>query len=267
MGAGDTGRRTRLLGVATWACAATLCAAPAAAQTVRGSVVDASDGRPVGMAGVYLLDRDHRPLTLAVADSLGRYYLTVPDSGAYYLLAQRLGYMEVVSPLLAISDTRDYDLDLELRAEPIGLDPLTVTVRNEEFYRWWRFEFGGNPQDMIGFRLIQGARLEAARLRGADNTGMLRALYIPVTHGRQVCIGVVPRAVRGGWRRGSTEVVQAGGGARAAERSCGALYLDGRWIPNEHIESLDLSNVAVVAATNGAVYLFTRGFDWTFRGR
>lgn len=236
-------------------------AGPAGAQTLRGTVLDATNGRPVQLAGVYLLDRNREPIALAIADSLGRYQLTVPGSAEYFLFAQRLGYVEVESPLLAISHGRDYELDLELRPEPIALDPLEVTVRNEEFHDWWRLEYGGNPRDTPGFRLIQGARLEEARLRAEDNTGTLRFLYIPITHGQRVCIGVVPRAERGGWRR-PVERSPA-----TDPDSCGELYVDGRWIPNEHIEDLDMSTIAVIATFHGVVHMYTRGFNWTFRGR
>ncbi len=247
--------------------AATLVAtlAPSArAQAVRGTVYDAANGRPVQMAGVYLLDSERRPVTLAIADSLGRYWLEVPDSAEYYLFAQRLGYFEVESPLVIISTARDYDLDLELRPEPIALDPLEVTVRNEDFIDWWRLEYGGNPADTPGFRLIQGARLQEARLRAADNTEVLRFLYVPITHGRQVCIGVTPRAVRGGWHRAAPNPAEE---QKARPESCGRLYVDGRWMPNEHIESIDMSTIAVIATVPGVVHMYTRGFDWTFRGR
>lgn len=249
------------------AAAATLlvAVAPGArAQTLRGTVFDAANGRPVQMAAVYLLDSERHPVTLAIADSLGRYNLEVPDSAEYYLYAQRLGYFEVESPLVIISARRDYELDLELRPEPIALDPLDVTVRNEEFVDWWRLEYGVDPATIPGFRLIQGTRLEEARLRGADNTETLRFLYVPITHGQKVCIGFTPRPERGGWHRAPPNPAEV---PKAQPESCGRLYVDGRWLPNEHIESIDMATIAVIATFPGVVHLYTRGFDWTFRGR
>lgn len=245
--------------------ATVLAVAPGApAQTVAGTVFDAGNERPVPMAAVYLLDSGRRPITLAIADSVGRYRLEVPDSAAYYLFAQRLGYFEVESPLVIISSRRDYDLDLELRPEPLALDPLEVTVRNEAFVGWWRLEYGVNPATIPGFRLIQGTPLEEARLRGADNTETLRFLYIPVTHGQKVCIGFTPRPERGGWHRAPPNPAEV---PKAQPESCGRLYVDGRWLPNEHIESIDMASIGVIATFPGVVHMYTRGFDWTFRGR
>ena len=255
------------------------------AQVVRGRVLDSSSGQPVVMAGVHLFDTDREQVSIAIADSLGRYVLEVPASGEYYLFAQRLGYFEAISPLVEISAERGYEVDLELRPEPIALDPLAVTVRNEEAEEWWRLQFGINPASLFGFRMYQGAPLEEAKLRAEDNTETLRFLYIPISHGREVCIGSTPRAVRGGWRRvveasavfddfrpsGSGVLSEADGGAGQSlsglGASCGSLYVDERRIPNEHIDSIDMATIAVVMTLPGTVRMYTRDFDWSFRPR
>lgn len=261
-----------------------LASADLHAQTVSGRVLDGSTDQPLHLAGVHLFDQDRNLVSMAVADSLGRYVLDVPGSGEYHLFAQRLGYFETVSPLLAISAQRAYEVDLELRPEPIRLDPIGVTVRNEEAMEWFRLQFGINPAALFGFRLYQGARLEEARLRGADNTETLRFLYIPISHGREVCIGMVSRPVRGGFHRtaessavfedfrpdGSGVLAESSGGeAQSLDAlggsGCGSLYLDGRRIPNEHIESIDMERVAVIMMLPGTVRMFTRSFDWSFR--
>lgn len=254
------------------------------AQTVRGRVLERATGRPVHLAGVHLVDADRNQISMAIADSLGRYALDVPASGEYYLFAQRLGYFETVSPLLEVSAERPYEIDLELRPEPIRLDPIGVTVRNEEAFRWLRLELGINPVVLFGFRMYQGARLEEARLRAEDNTETLRFLFIPVSHGKQVCVGTIHRPVRGGYHR-TVEASAAfedfrpdgtgvpagssggdgGSGEGLGQGSCGSLYLDGRRIPNEHIESIDMRKVAVVVTWPGTVRMYTYAFDWSFR--
>ena len=260
-------------------------ASPLGAQTVSGRVLDTSTGQPVVMAGVHLFDTDRDQVSMAIADSLGRYLLEVPESGEYFLFVQRLGYFETVSPLLEISTARSYGVDLELRPEPIALDPFAVTVRNEEAYRWWRLRFGINPAEVFGFRMYQGARLEEAKLRGADNTETLRFLYIPVSHGQRVCVATTPRPARGGFHRtaeasavfedfrpdGAGVLSESGGGGSPSladlDDSCGSLYVDDLRVPNEHIESIDMADIAVVMTLPGAVFLYNRDFDWSFRPR
>lgn len=262
-----------------------LCrAAPAGAQVLRGTVVDATNERPVSLAGVRLLDADHNSLLVAMTDSLGRYALAVPDSGAYYLVAQRFGYEDMESPLLAVSDARDYALDLELRPEPLGLGEIKVTVRNAEAVAWLTRELGRNPAEFFGFRLLQGDRLTEAKVKGKmDPTETLRWLYVPVSHGPAcVSINATPRATTVGWRGPRSSGFGEPGGApsgttsmerrredyeadREPENGCGLLTINDRVVPNEHLDDVDMASIAVVVALPGALRLYTYDFDWTFR--
>jgi hypothetical protein len=263
-------------------CAGGLATSPdaSAAQQLRGRVVDATNGAGVSMAAVRLVDRDREHISLAVADSLGRYFLSVPDSAEYVIVVQRFGYQEFESPLLAISSGRDYDLDLELQPQPLGLGGVTVTVRNEELIDWLRLELGYNPVQAFGFRVLQGARLEEAKARAANRpTETLRWLYIPVSHGSCVSINHMPRAAppaRWGSQRGDAPlfdtapsgVVEAGGARDdgGGSSSCGGtLMLNDREVPNELIDTVDMSQIAVVVTLGSGVRLYTYDFDWRFR--
>jgi hypothetical protein len=254
---------------------------PLTAQVIRGTVLDAKNDRPVPMAAVQLMDGDRNSLLVAMSDSLGRYALVVPDSGAYFLVAQRFGYEDMVSPLLAISGSRAYDLDLELRPEPLGLGEITVTVRNEQAVAWLTREFGVNPSGAFGFRLLQGDRLAAAKVKGKlGPTETLRWLYVPVSHGPAcVSINSTPRAVRGGWRgprqgpfgepgsapAGTASAEKAAAAAAEGSDRCGSLMVNDRPLPNEDLESIDMSSIAVIVTLPGVVRMYTYDFDWTFR--
>lgn len=276
---------TRDLLIVGWGATLFAFAAPADAQQIRGRVIDASNESPVHLAGVWLLDGDRGQVALAMADSVGRYFLTVPDSGEYYIVAERFGYFLTESPLFAISGERDYDLDLELRPEPIRVGGLDVTVRNEEVVDWLVLEYGRNPAEFFGFRVLQGERLQQAKMRGEFNpTETLRWLYIPVWHGRCVSINPYPRAEHPGLMlrprisafgpgaapAGTVSREQQAAEAQAAataseECTSGGLYVDDRRIPNEHIDSIDLSTIAVVVTLPNLVRMYTYGFDWSFR--
>lgn len=236
---------------------AVLCAAvssESSAQEIRGRVLDASTGRPIQTAGVFLLAEDNSRVALSIADSLGRYFVSAPRGGSYYLYAQRLGYYETASPLVAISTGSRYEIDLELRPEPIQLDPLLITVHNEELERWLTLRLGQNPNAFFGYRVIQGLQLEEAKLRSEDNTELLRWLYIPVSHAVDVCLGYrMPTIDRATQRIGPPR--------------CGTLYLDGYLVPAEHVDSIDMASIAVVVTFQApqSVHLFTRTFDWSER--
>lgn len=266
--------------VAVGVAAALVGPTPSSGQTVRGTVIDGSNDRPVPIAGIYLLDRDREAVSVAMADSLGRYVLSVPESGEYFLVAQRFGYQDMESPLLAISDSDDYTLELELRPEPLGLGKVTVTVRNEEAIDWLKRELGTNPAALFGFRLLQGDRLTEAKVRARFKpTETLRWLYIPVSHGLEcVAINSFPRAASVGYRGPRRSALGSPGSAPSGTVSmgrlrdeferrprCGSLMVDDRTVPNEQIESIDMSSIAVVVTLPGMVRMYTYDFDWSFR--
>lgn len=257
----------------------TAVAPSAEAQTLTGRVLDASNEQPVSVAGIYLLDRDREGVAMAMADSTGRWVLVAPSGGEYFLVVQRFGYVDVESPLFAIEDGKDYALDFEMRPEPLGLAPVTVTVRNEELIDWLRLEMGVNPVSLFGFRILQGSRLEEARLKGRNKpTETLRWLYIPVSHGLE-CVMVNtysrPRSVSS-FRGARVSQLPAAGQVpsgtssfeerlRNPSRGCGSLYLNDRPIPNEQLEHIDMSRVAVIVTLPGLVKMYTYDFDWAFR--
>ena len=197
----------------------------------------------------------------------------------YYLYVQRIGYFENETPLFRAEVGRTYSVDIEMRPEPFRIDPLSVTVRNEELDDFLTLELGENPNGLFGYRAHQGTPLQEAKLGARDNTEILRRLQIWVSHGRQVCInGVASGRASFPPRGGFTTVRDPDTGALIDQRtgevtfmgegsdpSCGALYLDGYRVPNEQLEEVDMESVAVVVTLPGSVRLFTRDFDWTMR--
>lgn len=198
-------------------------ASPGAAQRVTGRVLDASTAYPVGLAHVQLLDTARVSVVATLADSSGRFVLDVPQAGSFSIAAERFGYVTTVSPLLAISEVRQYELDVELRPDPFQLGPLQIVVRNEEMERWLTLRgHQGNPNAMFGFRAIQGTTLMEARSRARDNADFFRWLFFPVSHRSGVCISI--------------------------RNGCARVFVDERWLPSEHLETVDLGSVVAVVA-------------------
>jgi hypothetical protein len=163
------------------------------AQEIHGRLVDAENGVPVGLAGVFLLDRERELVVGSASDTAGYYAITAPEAGEYYLYVQRIGYFENETPLFAAAADGAYSVGFEMRPEPFRIDPIGVTVRNEELERFLTLEFGRNPNSLLGYRAYQGIRVQEAKLKAEDNTDFLRELYIPVSHGFQVCVGSIYR--------------------------------------------------------------------------
>ncbi|MEM7414806.1 MAG: carboxypeptidase-like regulatory domain-containing protein [Gemmatimonadota bacterium] len=236
------------------------------AQEVRGTVTDASNGASVGLAAVILLDGERNAVRTSIADVEGRYVLPVPGQGEYYLIAERLGYFESESPLLAIGGEGVFGADFELRPEPIRLDPLEVTVTNEQLtdFLTMQLGMGENPSAFIGYRAMQGERIARAQIEADDTSDFLRRLYVPISHGQEVCIGSFGRGTGLPARMGYERVMEAQ--ARPDPTStCGTLYINGFRCPNDQIEALDRYRVAAVVVLPGEVHMFTRDFDWSLK--
>lgn len=216
-----------------------ICASTLDAQTLRGRIVDETNGQPVPTAGVSVLDLDQRNLASALADSLGRYVLVVPGPGQYRLLVERLGYSDFLTPVLEVGSAEEYEVDLPLVPEPFTMDGLDISVRNETLEDWFRLRILGSPYARSGFRVLQGQVLEEAKSKSDDNTELFRWLFIPISHGRRVCLFM-------------------------PTDGCGDLYVDNFWRPNELIEHMDLASIqtVVVFRRPPEVWIFTKDFDW-----
>jgi hypothetical protein len=241
----------------------------AEAQTIRGRVVDQANGGPVAMAGVFLLAPGRNVVSSALADTLGRYILKVPEGGEYILRVQRLGYFETESPLLAVAGDRPYDVDLSVRPEPIHIEGLEVEVQAERQNSWARDRLrymdprwgAGNPAESFGFRLITGLRLEEAKIRSDDTLDLLRWVYVPIYDGMDgMCVQVRPNFDRGGGLR-----AMEGHDVAPPIPQCAPVYLDGQPLQPEHVAGLDFRGINAVMVVGETLHLMTVAFEQRFQ--
>ncbi len=116
-------------------------AVPAAAQGVRGIVIDAATEQPVDGADVVLLDTLGNRINAVSSDTTGRFLLLITASGRYQLRASRIGYKDSMSRPIYLDRHELLPVELRLSTEAIEIAPLTVTANTTMFDR-----------DMAGFR-------------------------------------------------------------------------------------------------------------------
>ncbi|MEQ9400695.1 MAG: carboxypeptidase-like regulatory domain-containing protein [Longimicrobiales bacterium] len=231
--------RSRLASMVYAAAALGLVHGSASAQAFTGRVLDESTGRAVPTVAVLLLDAEGQAVASALSDGAGRYALEIPEAGEYRLAAERFGYTPTRSPLLAVTTDRTYPVDLSVRPEPIRVEGFSVTVRNERVEDWLTGYLGVSPWSLPGFRQIQGPRLAEAIARSDDGIDMLRWLYLPA------------------FNRPGRFCVQAYTGT-----GCLHVYLDGRYLPSEHLEIIDFAEVVNVLVVPPRLHLLTRRHDF-----
>jgi hypothetical protein len=111
---------------AALACLAILLARPAAAQGVRGDLLERGSGRPIPAALVVLLDERGARVAGALTDAGGRFELRAPRAGAYTLRADRVGYRSTLSPPLALGAGQTLVYRMEGDAAAVSLAGITA---------------------------------------------------------------------------------------------------------------------------------------------
>ncbi|HEX8697191.1 MAG TPA: TonB-dependent receptor [Longimicrobium sp.] len=131
---------------------ATLAAAPLAAQTIAGKVLDRATGQPVNEATVEALRANDRVAARARSDAQGNFVIVLDDEGEYRIRARRVGYQPSTSLPVPVERRQTVQTELRISSSEVVLDPLTVTARStparsarldrEGFYQRERTGFG-----------------------------------------------------------------------------------------------------------------------------
>jgi carboxypeptidase family protein len=101
------------------------------AQSIRGQLVDASSGAPVGGSIVGLIDAAGVQRASALSDESGRFLLPAPAEGTYTLRSLRIGIRSVTSPPVVVPAGQTVQYRFAVHAEAILLDAVRVTARSK----------------------------------------------------------------------------------------------------------------------------------------
>ncbi|HUG42436.1 MAG TPA: carboxypeptidase regulatory-like domain-containing protein [Longimicrobiales bacterium] len=168
-----------------FALALALLAAPAAAQTIAGVVLEDGTERP--LPGVLLLLVDERGRTGAevVADDSGAFRIELPEPGVYTIRGSLIGYAPIASEPLTVRPGESIIVEVRLAIEAVPLAPLIVRSR-----------VGTLDSQLAGFysRMARGrrsgqghfiSRSEVDRMAPIQSTDLLRTTPgIRVVRGR-----------------------------------------------------------------------------------
>ncbi|HSJ23651.1 MAG TPA: carboxypeptidase-like regulatory domain-containing protein [Longimicrobiales bacterium] len=106
--------------------------ATAAAQSVRGRVLDAESGAAVASVRVELLLPDGVIAAAAVSGSDGGFQLAVHSAGEYRLQASHLGYRTATTSPFRMELHEQLLVDVTISAAAIPLEPLSITGRRRD---------------------------------------------------------------------------------------------------------------------------------------
>jgi len=240
-------------------------AAPVRAQTILGRVLDEVNEQPVGGAIVSLIARDGEQRARVLADSAGRFVLTPPGAGEFVLLAQRFGYIDTRTPLLAlvVSDGQA-PLELLMTPEPLGLEGLEVSV--EELAAEELTRMGLSPRQ-LGNRWIGREKI--------DEIPVKRDVGVIIERTAQAGLRVIrpENQTMGGDDMGLC--ISLNRATRMGRGSCALNVLDGVPISGPQALNIDPESVESIAILDPIEAAFQYGtiggngavLFWTRRGR
>lgn len=118
---------------------------PIAAQTVTGTLLEQGTGRPIATGLVTLLGGGSEPVDRAETDSLGRFTLRSPDPGAFYVRAERIGYVTKTDGILELGEGGEISIEFYLIPRPVEVEGVEGTAertdwieRNQRKYLEWQ---------------------------------------------------------------------------------------------------------------------------------
>jgi len=117
----------RLIGAALGTLLAVV-SAPAAAQVVRGTVVQPDGTTPAAAVLVELVDRDGSPRARTTTSRAGQFAFRVPDSGPFVVRALRIGFRPSASDVLDVGPS-GAEVRITLGADRVALEAIRVRGR------------------------------------------------------------------------------------------------------------------------------------------
>ena len=98
------------------------------AQTITGDLVDDDTQEGIDGATITLLGSAQNRIRSTLTDSLGHFVLPVPNLGAYFLEAERIGYGTTRSQSFNVASVDTTTVTFFLAVEAVLLDPIVVGV-------------------------------------------------------------------------------------------------------------------------------------------
>jgi len=115
--------------------AAVLAAAPLAAQTVRGRVLDAATGDGVAQVAVQARTPEGHDLGRARTGADGTFQIQLRAPGTMRIQAERAGYRPTVTSDLPVNVRETLEVEVRISATAVAMEPLRVTARVEPPHR------------------------------------------------------------------------------------------------------------------------------------
>lgn len=110
---------------------AVVCAVGAtdlSAQTLEGRLLDAATGEPIPTGLVIMMTEEGDSVGSTLSDEKGRFSISSPDAGSFFLLASAWGYEESMAGIFELGDDGVMTLEYGLAPAPLPIEKILVEL-------------------------------------------------------------------------------------------------------------------------------------------
>ena len=109
--------------------AALLLAPPSlSAQTLSGRLLDGRNGRPIDLGIMVLFTEEGDSVGLGVTTPEGRFSITAPEPGSFFLIASAWGYPDHKEGVFDLGEGASMEIEFRISPRPVELDEILVSV-------------------------------------------------------------------------------------------------------------------------------------------
>lgn len=229
---------------------ALLVGSPAAAQTIRGKVLEDATGSPIGGVVITVLEPSGTAIGSTQTSPTGDFLLSLPRGGQIVLHVQHIAFQSLLSDTLRLESNEVIQFEIRLAQNVLPLEPIVVVSRSTSDVQ----EFRDRQENRAGTaRFITREQID--HYRGSRVTDLLRT--IPG-------IRIVPVASEGG--TANRYFVAMTNNAAAVGGCNPTIYVDGMEVYQDVYVGLDdlisvqdLEGVEVYTWTSAPPALRPRG--------
>jgi hypothetical protein len=109
--------------------AATSFVAPAAAQTIDGTLMEVESDRPISLGLIIMMTADGDSITSSVTNSDGRFTVESETPGEFVLIASAFGFKETRAGIFELGEGGSMDVEFRVGADAMPIEGILVELQ------------------------------------------------------------------------------------------------------------------------------------------
>lgn len=99
------------------------------AQTINGTLMEVESGTPISLGLIIMMTESGDSVTSGVTNGQGRFSVSAPDAGSFYLIASAFGFKETPAGVFELGPSGEMDVEFRIAAAPMPIDGILVSLQ------------------------------------------------------------------------------------------------------------------------------------------